>query len=126
MTPGPLRPLTSAPRRLLPALLLALAALDLTRCGLLIGSPQESPGAALIAGSLAAAAASLLGARAYRESRPWSATTALIIGLATAPQAAAAGFRAPFTIPDLASITLGSVLAVAILTAGIRETAEGG
>jgi hypothetical protein len=116
-------PAARTPPRFLPALLLTLALLDLTRCGLLIGSPQQSPGAALIAGSLAAAAASLLGARAYRESRPWSAVAALIIGLAAAPQAAAAGFRAPFTVPDLASITIGSVLAVAILTAGIGDAA---
>lgn len=115
-------------RRLLPGMLLALAGLDLTRCGLLIGVSRASPGIGLIAGSIAAALASALGARACRAGRPpttLAALTVLTIGLATAPQAAAAGFRTPFTVPDLASITLGSALAVTVLTAGIREPAGG-
>ncbi len=108
---------------LLPALLLALGTLDLTRCGLLLGSLHSSPGLPLVIAGLAAAAACLLGARSYRSRRHWSAATALLIGVATAPQAAAAGFRAPFTIPDLASMTLGSLVAVIVLSSGVRAGA---
>jgi hypothetical protein len=108
--------------RLLPALLLTLGALDLTRCGLLLGAPHDSPGIPLIIGGLAATLACGLGARAYRRRRHWSAATALLIGIATAPQAAAAGFRAPFAIPDLASIALGALLSVAVLSSGIRPS----
>ena len=105
---------------LLPALLLALGSLDLTRCGLLLGSLHSSPGVPLVMAGSAAAAACLLGARAYRRRHHWSAASALLIGVATAPQAAAAGFRAPFTVPDLASITLGALVAVIVLSSGIR------
>jgi hypothetical protein len=110
---------------LLPVLLLALGTLDLTRCGLLLGSLRSSPGLPLVVGGLAAAAACLLGARSYRRRQHWSAATALLIGVATAPQAAAAGFRAPFTIPDLASITLGSLVAVIVLSSGVRAGEPG-
>ncbi|HEX4432921.1 MAG TPA: hypothetical protein VHZ96_26850 [Frankiaceae bacterium] len=110
------------PRRLLPALLWTLGALDLTRCGLLLGSLRSSPGTPLAIAGLAAAAACLLSARAYRRRQHWSAATALLIGIATAPQAAAAGFRAPFTIPDLASISLGSLVAVIVLSSGVRAS----
>jgi hypothetical protein len=43
----------------------------------------------------------------------------LLIGTAAAPQAAATGFRAPYTIPDAAIAALGVLLTVAVLaTAG--------
>jgi hypothetical protein len=43
----------------------------------------------------------------------------LLIGLASAPQAAASGFRSPYLIPDTATAALGILLAVTILaTAG--------
>jgi hypothetical protein len=43
----------------------------------------------------------------------------LLIGAASAPQAAASGFHAPYTIPDTATAVLGVLLAVAVLaTAG--------
>ncbi len=60
---------TRTARWLIAALLLATAALDLTRCGL----------------------------------------------AASAPQAAASGFGAPYTIPDTATVTFGILLAVAVL-----------
>jgi hypothetical protein len=34
----------------------------------------------------------------------------------------AAGFRAPFTIPDLASITFGTLVSVIVLSSGIRAS----
>src|SRR5947199_87232 len=95
----PLRRRNADPRT--PPLLRPLGALDIPRCGLLLGSLHSSPGVPLIVAGLAATAACLLGARSYRRRQHWSAATALLIGVATAPQAAAAGFRAPFTIPDL-------------------------
>jgi hypothetical protein len=112
-------------RRLLPALLLTLALLDLTRCGLLLGSSRTPLSVPLLAASVAAAMASFLGARAYRGSRRWAGAAALVIGIAAAPQAAAAGFRTPFTWPDLASLALGAAIAVAVLASGMRETEMG-
>jgi hypothetical protein len=38
-----------------------------------------------------------------------------VIGVASAPQASASGFRAPFTIPDAATAALGILLTVAVL-----------
>jgi hypothetical protein len=46
----------------------------------------------------------------------------LLIGVASAPQAAASGFRSPYMIPDSASAALGILLAVTILaTAGSMD-----
>jgi hypothetical protein len=43
----------------------------------------------------------------------------LLIGAASAPQAAMSGFHGPYTIPDTATAALGVLLAVAVLaTAG--------
>jgi hypothetical protein len=39
----------------------------------------------------------------------------LLIGVASAPQAATTGFRLPYTIPDSATAALGVLLAVAVL-----------
>jgi hypothetical protein len=44
---------------------------------------------------------------------------ALLIGAASAPQAAMSGFHGPYMIPDTATAALGVLLAVAVLaTAG--------
>ncbi len=49
----------------------------------------------------------------------WAGWTALLIGVASAPQAAASGFGSPYTIPDMATTALGMLLAITILaTAG--------
>ena len=53
--------------------------------------------------------------------RRWAGLTerALLIGAASAPQAAMSGFHGPYTIPDTATAALGVLLAVAVLaTAG--------
>ena len=109
-----------AGRRLTAILLLAAAALDLTRCGLvLITARHPAPAAALVAAGVAAAALSVRTARGCQAGRRWSGWTALLIGAASAPQAAASGFHAPYTIPDTATAVLGVLLAVAVLaTAG--------
>jgi hypothetical protein len=81
--------------------LLAAAALDLARCGLvLVTSRHLGPAAGLVAAGLAAAALSMWAARECRGGRRWSGWAALLIGAASGPQAAASGFHAPYTIPD--------------------------
>jgi len=107
-------------RYLIAVMLLAAAALDLTRCGLVLVTAQRAaPAAGLVAAGLAAAALSLCTARGCHRGRRWAAWAALLTGAASAPQAAAAGFHFPFTIPDMATAALGILLTVAVLaTAG--------
>jgi hypothetical protein len=109
------------PGRRLPAiLLLAAAALDLTRCSLVVMTARHPATAAgLVAAGLAAAALSVRTARGCQAGRRWAGWTALLIGAMSAPQAAASGFHAPYAIPDTATAALGVLLAVAVLaTAG--------
>jgi hypothetical protein len=107
-------------RRLIAVLLLGAAAMDLTRCGLVLMTARPGGRAGgLVAAGLAAAGLSLWTARGYQGRRRWSGWAALLIGVASAPQAAASGFHAPFTAPDTATAALGVLLAVAVLaTAG--------
>jgi len=107
-------------RRLIVALLLTAAALDLTRCGLVMTAARHPlPTAGLIAAGLAAAALTARTARGCQAGQRWAGWAALLIGAASAPQAAAAGFRVPYTIPDTATAALGILLATTILaTAG--------
>lgn len=101
---------------LIAVLLLAAAALDLTRCGLALATAQHpAPAAGLVAAGLAAAALSSWTARGCLARRRWPAWAALLIGAASAPQAAASGFAAPYTVPDTATAALGTLLAVAVL-----------
>jgi hypothetical protein len=107
-------------RPLVAVMLLGAAVLDLTRCGLVLATARHlTPAAWLIAVGLAAAAVSIGAAHGCRGGRRWSAAGALLIGAASAPQAAASGFHPPFTIPDTATAVLGVLVAVAVLaTAG--------
>ena len=109
-----------AARHLTAALLLAAAGLDLTRCGLVLTTARHlAPAAGLVAAGLAAAAVSIWAAQGHLRRRRWSAWAAVLIGAASAPQAAAAGFGAPYTILDIAATVLGILLAVTVLaTAG--------
>jgi peptidoglycan/LPS O-acetylase OafA/YrhL len=116
-------------RRLIVVLLLATAALDLTRCGLAMVAMRHPASAAwLVAAGLAAAALSSGTARGCLAGRRWPAWAALLIGAASAPQAAASGFGAPYTIPDAATVVLGILLAVTVLAtagrAGLEQPAE--
>jgi hypothetical protein len=108
-------------RRLIAVMLLAAAALDLTRCGLVLTTARHpAPAAGLVVTGLAAAALSMRTARACRGGRRWAGWAALLIGATSAPQAAASGFDAPYTIPDTATAALGVLLTVAVLaTAGL-------
>jgi hypothetical protein len=107
-------------RRVTAMMLLAAAALDLTRCGLVMGTvTQASIAAALVSVGLAAAAVSLWAARGCQRGTRWSGWAAFLIGTASGPQAAASGFHAAFTIPDTATAALGILIAAGVLaTAG--------
>ena len=112
-----------AARRLIAALLLAAAALDLARCGLVMGTARHpAPAAGLIAAGLATAALSIWTARGHLRGRRWPTWAAVLIGVASAPQAAASGFHGPYTIPDAATAVLRIVLAVAVLATADRTT----
>jgi hypothetical protein len=105
-------------RRLIVVLLLTAAALDLTRCGLVMTAARHpAPTAGLVAAGLAAAALTARTARGCQVGQRWAGWTALLIGGASTPQAAAAGFRSPYTIPDTATAALGLLLAITILAA---------
>ena len=107
-------------QRLITVILLTAAALDLTRCGLVMTAARHpAPTAGLVAAGLAASALTARTARGCQVGQRWAPWAALLIGAASAPQAAASGFRSPYTIPDTATAALGILLAIAILaTAG--------
>lgn len=107
-------------RRVTAVLLLAAAALDLTRCGLVMGIvTQAGTAAALVSTGLAAAAVSLWTAHRCRRGLRWSGFAAFLIGTASGPQAAASGFHAAYAIPDIATAVLGVLVAAGVLaTAG--------
>jgi hypothetical protein len=107
-------------RHLIAVILLTGAVLDLTRCGLVLAAARHpAPTAGLAAAGLAAAVLSVRTARGCQTGRRWAGLAALLIGAASAPQAAMSGFRGPYTIPDTATAVVGVLLAVAVLaTAG--------
>jgi hypothetical protein len=103
-------------RSLIAVMLVAAAALDLARCGIVLATARHAgPAIGLVAAGLAAAALSLRTARGCRSGRRWSAWAALLIGAASAPQAAGSGFRPPYAVPDIATAVLGVLLTVAVL-----------
>ena len=107
-------------RRITAAMLLAAALLDLTRCGLVMGTvPQAGAAAGLVSVGLAAAAVSLWTACGCQRGARWSGWAAFLIGIASGPQAAASGFHAVYAIPDMATAVLGVLVAAGVLaTAG--------
>ena len=101
---------------LIAAMLIGAAGLDLARCSLVLMTYRHiAPTAGLVAAGFGAAALSLTAARGYRAGRRWAGWIALLIGVASAPQASASGFQSPDMIPDVATAALGVLLAVAIL-----------
>jgi hypothetical protein len=107
---------TQTVRRLIVLMLFTAATLDLTRCGLVMAAARHpGPTAGLVTAGLAAAALTARTARGCRAGRRWAGWAAVLIGLASAPQAAASGFRSPYLIPDTATAALGILLAVTIL-----------
>jgi hypothetical protein len=111
---------TRTVRRLIVSILLTAATLDLTRCGLVMAAARHpAPTAGLVTAGLAAAVLTARTARGCRAGRRWAGWAALLIGLASVPQAAASGFSGPYLIPDTSTAALGILLAVTILaTAG--------
>jgi hypothetical protein len=107
-------------RHLIAVMLLTAAVLDLTRCGLVLAAARHpAPAAGLTAAGLAAAVLSARTARGCHAGRRWAGLAALLIGAASAPQAAMSGFHGPYAIPDTATAVVGVLLAVAVLaTAG--------
>src|ERR1700732_4675982 len=76
-------------RYLIAVMLLTAAALDLTRCGLVMAAARHpGPTAGLVAAGLAAAALTARTARGCRSGRRWAGWAALLIGAASPPQAA--------------------------------------
>jgi hypothetical protein len=112
-----------ASRLLIAALLVTAAALDLTRCGIvLVTAPHGPPAAGLVAAGLGAAALTLAAARGCYGHRRWAGWAAAAIGAASAPQAAATGFRALYAVPNTATAIVGILLTVAVLaTAGAAQ-----
>ena len=103
-------------RRMIVVMLLIAVALDLTRCSLVLAAARHpAPAAGLVAAGLVAAALTARTARECRVGQRRARWAALLIGAASAPQAAASGFRAPYTIPDAATAALGTLLAITIL-----------
>ena len=95
-------------RHLIAVMLLTAAALDLTRCGLVLAAARHpAPTAGLVAAGLAAAVLSVRTAHGCQAGRRWAGLAALLIGAASAPQAAISGFHGPYTIPDTATAALG-------------------
>ena len=107
-------------RRVTAVLLLAAAAMDLTRCSLVAATVRQAGEAAVpMSAGLAAAAVSIWTARGCQRGARWSGWAAFVIGAASAPQASAFGFSAAYTIPDWATAVLGVLVAVGVLaTAG--------
>ena len=101
---------------LIAVMLLTAAVLDLTRCGLVLAAARHpAPTAGLAAAGLAAAVLSVRTARGFQASPRWAGWAALLIGAASAPQAAISGFHGPYAIPDTATAVVGVLLAVAVL-----------
>ena len=115
-----------SPRHLIAVMLLGAAVLDLTRCGLVLAAARHPAATAgVVAAGLAVAVLSVRTARGCQAGRRWAGWAALLIGAASAPQAAMSGFHGPYTIPDTATAALGVVLAVAVLATAGTATQPG-
>ena len=89
---------------LVTVLLAAAAATDLSRCCIVVVAARPGqPAAGLIAAGLASAALSLAAARGSHRGRGWASWAAVLIGITSAPQAAATGFRALYAVPNTAT-----------------------
>jgi hypothetical protein len=101
---------------LLAALLVLTAAADLARCGIgLTITGNTTRTVLLVASGVLAAGASVLTAGGALQRRRWALWSAGLVGLASAPQAAASGFRSPYDVPDVATAVLGLLLMATVL-----------
>ena len=111
-------------RRVTAVMLVAAAALDLTRCGLVAATVRQVWEVAMpMSAGLAAAAVSIWTARGCHRGARWSGCAAVLIGAASGPQASASGFGAAYTIPDGATAVLGVLVAVGVLATAGRGVA---
>jgi hypothetical protein len=109
-------------RRVTAVLLLAAAAMDLTRCSLVAATVSQAGEAAMpMSAGLAAAVVTIWTARGCQRGARWSGWVAFLIGAASAPQASASGFSAAYTIPDGATAVLGVLVAVGVLATAGRD-----
>jgi hypothetical protein len=101
---------------LLAALLILAAAADLVRCGIGLTITGNTTRTVLLfaSGALAAGVSVVTAGGAIRRRR-WALWSAGLIGLASAPQAAASGFRSPYAVPDVATAVLGLLLMATVL-----------
>jgi hypothetical protein len=107
-------------RRLVVAMLLTAAPLDLARTGIGVHSlaHRTTEPVFLIVAGVGAAAVALAVADGCRAGHRWAYWAALTVGIASAPQAAAYGFTGSYTGVDLATAVVGIALTITLLTAG--------
>lgn len=111
---------------LVSVLLAAAAVLDLSRCGIVVVAARHGqPAAGLVAAGLASAALSLAAARGAHRGRGWASWAAVLIGITSAPQAAATGFRAPYAVPNTATAVVGILLTVSVVATAGRARPAG-
>jgi hypothetical protein len=107
-------------------LLTAAAAADLSRCGIVVVAARHGqPAAGLVAAGLASAALSLAAARGSHRGRGWASWAAVLIGITSAPQAAATGFRALYAVPNTATAVVGILLTISVLATAGRARPPG-
>jgi hypothetical protein len=111
---------------LVTVLLAAAAATDLSRCCIVVVAARHGqPAAGLIAAGLASAALSLAAARGSHRGRGWASWAAVLIGITSAPQAAATSFRALYAVPNTATAVVGILLTVSVLATAGRARPAG-
>ena len=103
-------------RRVTAIMLLAAAALDLTRCGLVVGTvTQAGAAAALVSVGLAAAAVSLWTACGCQHGTRWSGWAAFLIGTRQGRKLPRPVSTPLYAIPDTATAVLGVLVAAGVL-----------
>ena len=81
----------------------------------------------LVAAGAAAALVCVITALGAWHGQEWAVWSAAFIGIASAPQAAATGFHPPYAAPDSATLALGLLLLVTVLTGvGVADAARFG
>jgi hypothetical protein len=101
------------------ALLMGAAALDLARCGIDVSKGSATHAPLLTTTGALAAAVSMITALGCLRGRYWVAWSALLIGVGSAPQAAATGFHAAYAVPDLATAAIGVLLTATMLASDL-------
>jgi len=127
----PIRPSARLPwaaTALLVALLALAAVVDSWRCAVGLRLDGGTTRIAwLVAAGAAAALVCVITALGALRGQEWALWSAAFIGIASAPQAAATGFHPPYAAPDSATLALGLLLLVTVLTGvGVADAARFG